>query len=80
MTRDSRMVWCGDIEARGRRFHACVYVSSIPPFFYATAKDKSKRGQLEPLLHIDLDKEQRDALLDGIRRILRERVEQHPVA
>ncbi len=80
MTRDSCMVWCGDIEVQDRRFHACVYTSNMPPFFYATVKDKSKRGQLEPPLDIDLDKEQPDSLLAEIRQTLRERVKQHSVS
>ncbi len=78
LTEVAQMIWCGDILAQGRLFHACVYISKRHPFLYATIRPIEKDGLHGLGFDLDLDNEQQDGLLSEIRLILRGKVRTVP--
>ncbi len=76
MTEDSRMIWCGRVEANERHFHACVYVTGPPPLLYARVRDSSK-GYFETF-EVDLNGDEPNGPLSEIWRILRRKTRTIP--
>lgn len=78
LTEIAHMIWCGNIRAQGRLFHACVYISHRRPFLYATIRPIEKDRLRGLAFDLDLDSEQQDSLLSEVRLILREKVRTVP--
>ncbi len=72
------MIWCGDIEAQGRMFHACVYVSDRWPFSYATIRHMSRERLFGETFNLSLENEQRDNLLSELQQVLRKKTRTGP--
>ncbi len=72
------MIWCGDVEAQGRMFHACVYVSDRPPFQNATVRHIARERLFGETFNPNLENEQQDSLLSELQQVLRKKTRTGP--
>lgn len=73
MAREAEMIWCGDISARGRTYHACVYSALQTIGVYAVVRDIISGTILE----VDLNTSQVEEPREEIRRKLKDKISDH---